>query len=323
MEKTVKIVLVFLFACIFYSCSSSKTDKLDHTYCSLKNFSLRIELSSDTAVYGETVWAKLIVKNNSDEKDSIAYFSTWEILKSPMILKSDVIDTTWVCKELGRFGDIITDYARIPYTVFKPGEEKYEYIYFSRMVYNCANDTTYRTYSHYLIPAEHKVSAHFYSQCHNFERKVSDNTLNLTIVNSSAKAFNELLSEVEDRNKFSSKISQDSVIQYYDSKIEEYKNTPYENEFFLRKLYYRNIISYWPESKTGDTERKLMKEIEHHISKNPDASQVHAMLEYYKIFGYLRLMDTTGTNDFLTSLQKKYPGKRIGVWAKEYLEREW
>lgn len=321
MVKTVKLILFSLLLVLFYSCNSSQKDEVNHTYCDLKNFSLRIELSSDTAVYGETVWAKLIVKNISEEKDSIAYFSKWEILKNPMILKSDAIDTTWVCRNFGRAGDMIVDYFKVPYTVFKPGEEKYEYIYFSRFVYTCLNDTTYKTYSHYLIPADYKVSAHFYSRCYKFHEIVSGNTLNLKIVESNSKAYNDLLSEVNDRGKFSLKTSKDSVVQYYDSKIEEYKNTSYENEFFLRKLYYAHLTAYWGVNDSTGLLKKLTDEIKYHVSENPDAPQVHAFLDYYKILNYGKLQDTLGSNEYLNELQIKYPDKRISLWAKEYLER--
>ncbi|MBS1494588.1 MAG: hypothetical protein JST55_13830 [Bacteroidetes bacterium] len=323
MKKPVKLIFIALLITSFFSCNSSKTDDPNYIYCDLKNFSLRIELSSDTAVYGETVWAKLFVKNNSDEKDSIAYFNKWEILESPMILNSNVKDTNWDCKNPDRAGDMIVDYFKVPYTVFKPNEEKYEYIYFSRSVYSCSEDTTYKTYSHYLIPADYKVSAHFYSRCFNFQEKKSDNTLNLKIVNIDLKAFNELLADVDDRSKFSLTISKDSVIKYYDSKIEEYKNSPYENEFFLRKLYYAHITAYWGENDSTGSLKKLTEEIKYHVSENPNASQVHAFLDYFKILNYGRQQDTLGTNRYLKDLQLKYPSKRIALWAKEYLERDY
>ncbi len=280
---------------------------------------MRIELSSDTVVQGETVWAKLIFRNDSDKKDSIAYFNSWEILAYPMILKSDKKDTTWKCNDLQRTVQIQSHYAKTPYTVFKPGEEKYCYSYFTKWSYMCADNNA--SIIHYLFPSNYKVSAHIYSGCNKFEELRSMNTLDLVITDSDNDAFNDLEIENADNSKFSSEGSVDSIINYYNGRIEKYKNSAYEKEFFLKKLHYLSIKGQ--NAYLENYVKEALSETEEYISTNPDSPQNHAMLDYYKLFRFLFLKDIEGTTEYLKDLQLKYPGKRIAIMAKEYLERKY
>lgn len=308
-----KLILASIFLTSFCSCNSSKPEERNYIYCNLKNFSMRIELSNDSAVYGETVWAKLIVRNNSDAKDSIAYFNRFEILKSPVQLISDRKDTTWICQNFNIRG-IMMHYAKVPYEVFNSGEEKYYYAYFGR--YDCGIDTSGIVYTHFIQPAHYKVSATFCSHCSSKEFVASKDTLNFTVTDGNREAVLDLLNDHQDRSKFSTVISIDSINVFYNEKILKYKNTVYESEFLLSKIEF-NL-----NKDCNKCKEELIKEIEMFIEENPGSSQIYSMLYYYKFFRYYSMNDTLGTELYLTNLQKQYPESRISVWAKEYLNQK-
>lgn len=315
MEKTVKLILVSLLTISLYSCTSSDTDDPKYVYGRMKNFSSKLEISADTVLQGETVCVRLFIKNNSTEIDSIAYWQEYNFwgnnLTNSIWFNGETADT-FKCNEL-RLSVSDCGGRPIKYEVFLPQEEKAFHRIINHRALLCENSTgkINRVYR-YNFPTTYKVNSKFYNYS-NTEFIQTSNSLKF-VVKEDTNAVKDLIYLDEISWNYHDKIAA-KVISEMDDYIEKYKNTVFEREFFLKKLYYFSVRSY-------PIDEKLLSEIKYYIDENPDSPAISSLLFYYKL-GEYQQKDSLAVKLYLTELTEKYKSRSAGFFAKEKREEKW